>query len=333
MDIYILDNKKNLNFLEKVYKIDKKLILNNDIVGGFLGNLKYIIVENEIKYIIQIIEKNNIVHNEYDYDTIIVSNNELVDENTKYFYYYNLKYDDKYLKDKNDVKKIWYFYYFKRNIDILLLINTFEKMQNIDAKWYIGKYKNYDELKVKVKNYFNFLFGKYNFMKDQLDVFVKLIDLYYRKETILFSKLKLLFIDFPFMLDYFNSPEYNIQNFYLFYVKNDSKYFIINNYTINILFLNFYYRSYINFLNNEFKYDKELNDIINLKYIYMYSMCKLKINEYTKLISMILHNHHNNIDHLIYDFNVENNNIEIVKYESSMYVNIEMFIKNKYKNL
>jgi len=326
--VYFLDDKNSLKLNDRMHIINKNSIVKNDIVQGFLGILKFIIYDNKLNYIMEIIEKDNIVSEEIDYDTIIVSNNELVDELTKYFYYYNEKYDNKYLKEINMEKKIWYFFYFKRNIDIIMFINAFYKMQNIDVKWYIGKYKSYEELKIKVKNYFIFLFGKYNFNYDNLDAFVTLIDMYYKNETISFSKLKLLFIDFPFMLDYFNSSMYNIHNFYLFFVKNNNKYFIINNYSINILILYFYSRSYIDFLNYTFNYDKKINDIIFLKRIYIYSMCYLKIYEYTKLISMILYNH-DNINYLLYDFKIEDNNFKLIKYT----MKDKEFIKIKYKNL
>jgi len=326
--VYFLDDKNSLKLNDRMHIINKNSIVKNDIVQGFLGILKFIIYDNKLNYIMEIIEKDNIVSEEIDYDTIIVSNNELVDELTKYFYYYNEKYDNKYLKEINMEKKIWYFFYFKRNIDIIMFINAFYKMQNIDVKWYIGKYKSYEELKIKVKNYFIFLFGKYNFNYDNLDAFVSLIDMYYKNETISFSKLKLLFIDFPFMLYYFNGFQKIIINFYLFFVKNNNKYFIINNYSINILILYFYSRSYIDFLNYTFNYDKKINDIIFLKRIYIYSMCYLKIYEYTKLISMILYNH-DNINYLLYDFKIEDNNFKLIKYT----MKDKEFIKIKYKNL
>lgn len=344
-NVYILSDNQYLSLNKNFIKINDDIIINNDIVHGFIGNIKYFIYKNKILYFIEIKEKSFLFNLEIEYDTIIYTNNELLNIYTYNFDFYNIKYDSYFIDNYEYDVQIWYFYYFKKNIDILMLINTFQKIQNISIYNYIGNFKNYlqyNHLKLKenIKLYFMYIFGKYNIIvNDICEIFHNIIIYMYKYKCINVDYLYEIFKNYEYMLLFIEKLFKEVSN--IFYSETGKLKMKLDNIIINMLIIYFYSRYYIAYI-NDFIYKinlKDFNDLLFFKKLYIYSMCDFKIIEYiylNKYYADILKNNkliEYDLKHILYDFHFVDYNIKLIKYKFNDKDDIFKFIKNKYNFL
>lgn len=342
--VYLLNDNIHFSFNNNFVKVKKSYIVNNDIVDGFIGNINYFLYKNRIIYFIEILEKNNYPILEIDYDTIIYTNNDLVNNYTVNFDYINKKYDNYFIENYDFETQMWYFYYFKKGIDILNLVNSFQKLQNINIIFYIGDNENYIndnyvKMNKNVSKYFHFIFGKYNIALDEIiNIFTHIIICMYKNKYISVEYIFNLFKNYDFMILFMERLYKEVPN--IFYSETSKLKMKLDCVILNIIMIYFYSRYYIYYI-----YDlmnkiniKDFNDLLYFKKLYIFSMADLKINEF-----IYLHLYYKdilkkndliryNLKNIMYDFAFVENKIVLIKNKSEE-DDVFKFIKNKYNFL
>lgn len=343
-NVYLLNDDVSFSFNNNFVKIKKSYIVNNNIVDGFIGNINYFLYKNKIIYFLEILEKNNYTILDIDFDTIIYTNNDLVNLYTHNFEYFNKKYDNYFIENYNFDTQMWYFYYFKKGIDILNLINSFQKLQNININFYIGDKSNYIDtnylsMKQNLSKYFHFIFGKYNIALDEfIDIFNKIIISMYKNNYISVEYLFEIFKNHDFMILFIERLYKEVPN--IFYSETSKLKMKLDAILLNILIIYFYSRYYIFYISNLINKIniKDFNDLLYFKKLYIFSMADLKINEFIYVhlfYKDILKNNkliEYNLKNIMYDFAFTDNNLVVIKNKLNQ-EDIFKFIKNKYNFL
>jgi len=342
--VYLLNDNIYFSFSNNFLKIKKSYIVNNDVVDGFIGNIQYFLYKNKIIYFLEILDKSNYTILDIDYDIIIYTNNDLVNYYTINFQYFNKKYDNYFIDNYDFETQMWYFYYFKKGIDILLLVNAFQKLQNINIVFYIGDennyiLNNYNNMKKNLSKYFHYIFGKYNIaLDDMINIFNNIIIFMYKNKSISVDYIFDFFKNYDFMIYFIERLYKEVPN--IFYSETSKLKMKLDPIILNILIIYFYSRYYIYYISNFINKIniKDFNDLLYFKKLYIYSMADLKINEF-----IYLHLYHKdilknnklieyNLKNIMYDFAFIDNKLILIKNKDNQ-DDIFKFIKNKYNFL
>jgi len=338
-NIYLLSDKNMflLNMSYRFFKVDNSKVLNIDDNIHNMLNTPFIVSKNmNIKYFLKVVEYDNINKREIDFDTLISTNINLVDYLTENFTVYTSEYDNYFNKSKIVKDQIWYYFYFKKNIDILMLIVSFYKIQNTGLLNFIGNEKDPEMFIKQLKNYFSFLFGKYNIILDELEPFYKIAKYVFLndKKILYLDQLINIFEKYDFMLQFINILLNSFVEVYIIREHEGRKYIYMNNIVFNSFLLFFYSRMYINKLMKIFdttKFDV-LYEILYFKKLYFYSMTDVKVYEYLALSNFLYDNYMLEGDTVSYDFEFLDDKIIMIKYKNEIYSNKSLlkYIKNKY---
>jgi len=341
-NIYLLSDKNMflLNMSYRFFKVDNSKVLNIDDNIHNMLNTPFIVSKNmNIKYFLKVVEYDNINKREIDFDTLISTNINLVDYLTENFTVYTSEYDNYFNKSKIVKDQIWYYFYFKKNIDILMLIVSFYKIQNTGLLNFIGNEKDPEMFIKQLKNYFSFLFGKYNIILDELEPFYKIA-----KYVFLNNNDKILYLDqlinifekYDFMFQFINLLLNAFVEVYIIRDIDGRKCVYMDDLLFNTFLIFFYSRIYIIKLMKIFdtvKFDV-LHEIIFFKKLYFYSMTDIKIYEYLAIYNFINENFKYTVrtQPLSYDFDFLDDKIVMIKYKNEIYNNDSLlkYIKNKY---
>jgi len=340
--IYLLSNNSLffLNMEYRFFKVDNSKVLKIDDNIHTILNTPFIVSKNmNVKYFLKLVEYNNIVKKEVDFDTLISTNIDLVDHLTYHFSVCTSEYDNYFNKLKNINSQIWYYFYFKKNIDILMIILSFYKIQNTGISNFIGNERDLPSFNNKLSNYFSFLFGKYNIILDDLEPFYKIAKYVFfnNNDKILYlDQLINIFEKYDFMFQFINLLLNAFVEVYIIRDIDGRKCVYMDDLLFNTFLIFFYSRIYIIKLMKIFdtvKFDV-LHEIIFFKKLYFYSMTDIKIYEYLAIYNFINENFKYTVrtQPLSYDFDFLDDKIVMIKYKNEIYNNDSLlkYIKNKY---